>query len=145
MSEKVDCGKYEFNADENAVLLNLSKDLHRLGLLVGAAGVLFALYLLVSYLNPESLLPVSESRSMILNAVDYGLWLLIAALVIYVSFMVVHLARPIKQIVETTGADMVNLMHFLRDMTRMVQTCFYALIVVCVLMTASLLLLIFVF
>ena len=145
MSEKIDCEKYEFNAGENKVLWTLFKDLHRLGLLMGVIGMLFVVYLLVAYLDPQALIPVSESRSMILNAVDYGLWIVIAGLIIYVSVSVMHLARPIRKIVETSGADMVNLWHFLNDLTRMIAICFYALIVVAVLMTVSLLLLIFVF
>lgn len=143
--EKIDCGKYEFSAGENKVLATLSKDLHLLGLLMGVVGMLFVIYLIVAYWDPQALLPVSESRSVILNAVDYGLWIIIAGLIIYVSFTVVHLARPIRKIVETSGADMINLWHFLNDLTRMVGVCYYALIVVAVLMIMSLLLLIFVF
>ena len=145
MSEKINCGKYEFSAGENKVLRTLFKDLHGLGLLMGVIGLLFTVYLLVAYFDPASLMPVSESRSMILNAVDYGLWIIIALLIVYVSASVMHLARPIRQIVETKGADMENLWHFLNDLTRMVAICFYALILVAILMMVSLLLLIFVF
>jgi hypothetical protein len=145
MVDHIDNGKYEFSPGENQVLLTLSRGLHRLGFLIFIAGILFTSYLVVSYLDLEAIVEISDSRSMMLNAADYGLWIIIALLVIYLSVMVVHLARPIKLIVKTTGADMTNLMHFLRDLTRMVRICFCTLIVVCVLMAASLLLLIFVY
>ncbi|MDD5168965.1 MAG: hypothetical protein PHN75_09115 [Syntrophales bacterium] len=142
---RTDTGRYEFSTDENQILWTLSKGLHNLGLLILFAGVLFAIYLIVSYLDPAALMAVSEARSLILNAVDYGLWIIIALMVIYLSIMVMHLARPIRQIVETSGADMVNLMEFLTDLIRMVRICFSSLIVVCILMGISLLLLIVVF
>ncbi|MDQ5984769.1 MAG: hypothetical protein CSYNP_00465 [Syntrophus sp. SKADARSKE-3] len=138
----IDCGKYEFSPVENNVLLALSKGLHRLGFLVFAVGTLFTVYLLVAYFDPGD---ISSERQMILNAVDYGLWIIIAILVIYLSIMIVRLAWPLKQIVETTGADMAYLMSFLQELISMVRTCFLTLIVVCVLMMVSLLMLIFVF
>jgi hypothetical protein len=140
-----DKGTYEFDFEENQVLLILSRSLHKLGRLIFVAGLLFVIYLVVAYLDPESVVVVSDTRSMLLNAVDYGLWIVIALLVMYLSVMVIHLALPIRLIVETTGADMTNLMHFLRDLTRMIRICFSTLLVVCVLMAISLVLLIVVF
>lgn len=137
--------KYEFDSHQNQVLLTLSRNLHQLGCLIFAAALLFVVYLVVSYLDPASVVEVSETRGMLLNAVDYGLWIVIALLVMYLSVMVVHLARPIRRIVETTGADMTNLMHFLQDLTRMVRICFGTLLVVCALMAVSLALLVAVF
>jgi len=145
MTEKTDTGKYEFNPGENQVLLNLAKGLHKLGILIFLTGLLFVIYLIVSYLDPAALMAVSDTRSLVFNAVDYGLWIIIALLVVYLSLMVIHLARPIRLIVETAGADMPNLMAFLGDLTRMTRICFCTLLAVCLLMAVSLSLLVLVF
>jgi hypothetical protein len=145
MTEPVDPGKYEFNPSENRVLLTLSRDLHRLGLFILLTGVLFIIYLVVAYLDPAALMDLSEAKTAMMNAIDYGLWIIIALLVIYLSIMVVRLARPVRRIAETSGADMVNLMKFLMDLTRLVRICFNTLMVVCILMLGSFLLLIVVF
>ncbi len=138
----VNTGKYEFSPDENQVLWRLSKSLHNLGLLILVTGFLFACYLIVSYLDPASLMAVSETRGIMLDAVDYGLWIIIAVLVIYLSIMVMHLAKPIRLIIETSGADMANLVDFLTDLIRMARICFSTLLVVCVLMVVSLMIVI---
>ena len=145
MTDQNDNARYEFSAHDNQVLLTLSRGLYRLGRLVFVAGLLFVIYLIVAYLDPASVVQISETRSMVLNAVDYGLWVIIALLIIYLSVAVLHLAAPIRLIVETTGADITNLMHFLGDFSRLVRICFVTLAVVCVLMTISLFLLILVF
>ncbi len=137
--------KYEFSKDENLILSTLSKDLRKLGIAVLIAGLLFVSYLVVSFLDPISLLNVPDTKSTILTAIDYGLWILIALLIIYLSIMVVHLAKPIRLMAETTGADIVFLMDFLKDLTRMARLSFVALIVICVLLSASLMMLILIF
>jgi hypothetical protein len=137
--------KYEFSKDENLILSTLSKDLRKLGIAVLIAGLLFVSYLVVSFLDPISLLNVSDTKNTILTAIDYGLWILIALLIIYLSIMVVHLAKPIRLMAETTGADITLLMDFLKDLTRMARLSFVALIVICVLLSVSLIMLILIF
>jgi hypothetical protein len=137
--------KYEFNKDENLILSTLSRDLRKLGIVVLIAGLLFVSYLIVSFLDPISLLNVSDTKSTILTTIDYGLWILIALLIIYLSIMVVHLAKPIRLMAETSGADITLLMDFLKDLTRMARLSFVALIVICVLLSASLMMLILIF
>jgi hypothetical protein len=137
--------KYEFSKDENLILLTLSRDLRKLGIAVLIAGLLFVSYLVVSFLDPISLLNVPDTKNTILTAIDYGLWILIALLIIYLSIMVVHLAKPIRLMTETTGADITLLMDFLKDLTRMARLSFVALIVICILLSASLMMLILIF
>jgi hypothetical protein len=88
---------------------------------------------------------ISDTKSALFGVVDYGLWGVIAALVIYLSFTLIRLAGPIGQIVKTSGADIPHLMHFARDLTRMVRVSFIALIVVCLLLAVSLVFLVLIF
>jgi hypothetical protein len=142
--KRTKCG-YEFGDEQNQLLSGLSHCLHRLGVTVLVAGILLVAYLVISFADPVPLLAVSDSRSMALGVVDYALWILIALLVIYVSMRVIHLAKPIKLIVETKGADIEYLMHFVSDLTVLARTCAWALVVVCLLIAVSLTLLILVF
>jgi len=69
----------------------------------------------------------------------------IALLVVYLSVKVVRLAKPVRLITETTGADMGHLMDFVKDLTRLSQVCFWGILAICVLIVASLVLLVLVF
>ena len=137
--------KYEFSENENLALAVLSKNLHQLGVVILVAGLLFVAYLVVSFIDPISLLSLSDTKSTMLGIVDYGIWIVIAILVIYLSITVIRLAGPIGQIVKTRGADMTHLMNFVGDLTSMLRVSFSALIVVCLLLAVSLLLLVLVF
>lgn len=137
--------KYEFSKDENLILSTLSRDLKKLGVVVLIAGLLFVSYLVVSFLDPVSLLNVSEAKNTFLTSFDYGIWILIALLIIYLSIMLVHLAKPIRLMAETTGADISLLMDFLQDLTRMARLSFMALIGICLLLFVSLIMLILIF
>jgi hypothetical protein len=145
MAEQKEVTGYEFGDEQNAVLSQLSVALHRLGVTVLVAGLLLVVYLVISFADPVPILVVSDTRSMVLGVADYALWILIALLVIYVSFRVIHLAKPIKLIAETKGADIANLMEFVSDLTGLARTCVWALIVICVLIMVSLALLVLVF
>jgi hypothetical protein len=137
--------KYEFSENENLALSALSKNLHQLGVVILVAGLLFVAYLVVSFIDPIALLSLSDRKSTMLGIVDYGLWIVIAILVIYLSIAVIRLAGPIGQIVKTRGADMTHLMNFVGDLTSMLRVSFSALIVVCLLLAVSLVLLVLVF
>ncbi|OPX98043.1 MAG: hypothetical protein A4E58_01049 [Syntrophorhabdus sp. PtaB.Bin006] len=137
--------KYEFSENENLILSALSGNLRRLGIVVLVAGLLFVAYLVVSFLDPVPLVSVSDARSAMLGTVDYGLWAVIAILVIYLSATVIRLAGPVGQIVKTRGADITHLMHFVQDLTRMIRVSFFALIAVCLLLALSLVFLILIF
>ena len=137
--------KYEFSENENLALSVLSKNLHQLGVVILVAGLLFVAYLVVSFIDPISLLSLSDTKSTMLGIVDYGIWIVIAILVIYLSITVIRLAGPIGQIVKTRGADMTHLMNFVGDLASMLRVSFSALIVVCLLLAVSLLLLVLVF
>jgi len=145
MTDTQDSNKYEFSGSENLTLSNLSINLKKLGVVVLVAGLLFVFYLVVSFVDPVALMSISEAKSAALEAVDYGLWIIIALLVIYLSISIIRLAGPIGQIVRTRGADITHLMDFARDLTRMLRISFVALIVVCLLLAISLILLVLVF
>ncbi len=137
--------KYEFGAAENRVLADLSRSLHRLGAIVLITGILFVAYLVVSFLDPAPLVAVSDAKTVTLTAVDYSLWIVVALLIIYLSIMTIHLAKPVRQIVETSGADITHLMDFLDHVTSMSRLSFKALVVIAVLLIVSLILLVLVF
>ena len=145
MADIKDTIKYEFSENENLMLSTLSKNLKKLGVVVLVAGLLFVAYLLVSFIDPVPLMSISDTKSLLFGTVDYGLWIVIAVLVIYLSITLMRLAGPIGQIVKTSGADITHLMHFARDLTRMVRVSFVALIVVCLLLAVSLAFLVLIF
>ena len=137
--------KYEFSEAENRTLSALSIHLRKLGVVILIAGLLFVAYLVISFVDPVALMSVSDTRSTMLGVVDYGLWIVIAILVIYLSVAIIRLAGPIGQIVKTSGADISHLMEFAYDLTGMLRISFAALIGVCFLLAISLILLVLVF
>jgi hypothetical protein len=145
MTDTRGTSKYEFSENEHLTLLALSKNLRKLGVVILAAGLLFVAYLVVSFIDPAALKSVSDAKSAMLGVVDYGLWIIIAILVIYLSITIIRLAGPVGQIVKTSGADITHLMDFVQDLTRMLRISFVALIVVCLLQAVSLMLLVLVF
>jgi len=145
MTDTRGTSKYEFSENEHLTLLALSKNLRKLGVVILAAGLLFVAYLVVSFIDPAALKSVSDAKSAMLGVVDYGLWIIIAILVIYLSITIIRLAGPVGQIVKTSGADITHLMDFVQDLTRMLRISFVALIVVCLLLAVSLMLLVLVF
>ncbi len=87
------------------------------------AGLLFVAYLVVSFIDPVAPhVRIRHKEHAMLGVVDYGLWIVIAILVIYLSITLIRLAGPIGQIVKTSGADITHLMHFTRDLTRMLRS-----------------------
>jgi hypothetical protein len=145
MADMKDTIKYEFSESENLMLSALSRNLQKLGVAVLVVGILFVAYLIISFIDPVPLMSISDTKSALFGVVDYGLWGVMAALVIYLSFTLIRLAGPIGQIVKTSGADITHLMHFTRDLTRMVRVSFVALIVVCLLLAVSLVFLVLIF
>jgi len=145
MTDTRGTSKYEFSENEHLTLSALSKNLRKLGVVILVAGLLFVAYLVVSFIDPAALKSVSDAKSAMLGVVDYGLWIIIAILVIYLSITIIRLAGPIGQIVKTSGADITHLMDFVQDLTRMLRISFVALIVVCLLQAVSLMLLVLVF
>ncbi|OPY00936.1 MAG: hypothetical protein A4E61_01821 [Syntrophorhabdus sp. PtaB.Bin184] len=136
---------FEFGSRENELLLGLSRDLTRLGISVLVAGVLFVLYLVVSFIDPSAVLQVSDARHTLLSVIDYAVWGLIALLVIYMSVTIIKLAVPVKMIATTAGLDIAHLMDFVKDLGRLSRVSFASLMVVCVLMVISLFMLVLVF
>jgi hypothetical protein len=145
MSDTKGTTNYEFSESENLMLAALSKNLQQLGFVVLVAGLLFVAYLIVSFIDPVPLISMSDTKSLLFGTVDYGLWVVIAVLVIYLSITLMRLAGPIGQIVKTSGADITHLMHFAQDMTRMVRVSFVTLIVGCLLLAVSLVFLVLIF
>jgi hypothetical protein len=145
MDENRETCKYEFSPDENKLLAGLSRELLKLGILILIGGLLFVTYIIISFIDPPPLFEVSDTRHMILAGVDYCLWILICILVIYVSVMVIKLAKPIRLIASTAGADITYLMEFVRNLTIMSRITFVSLIVICVLMAISLIMMVLVF
>jgi hypothetical protein len=145
MADMKDATKYEFSEDENLMLSVLSRDLKQLGVIVLVAGLLFVAYLVVSFVDPVPLMSVSDAKNAVFGTIDYGLWVVIAVLVIYLSIALIRLAGPIGQIVKTSGADITHLMHFAQDLTRMVRVSVVALVAVCILLAISLVFLVLIF
>jgi hypothetical protein len=145
MTDTRGTSKYEFSENEHLTLSALSTNLRKLGVVILVAGLLFVVYLVVSFIDPAALKSVSDAKSAMLGVVDYGLWIIIAILVIYLSITIIRLAGPVGQIVKTSGADITHLMDFVQDLTRMLRISFVALIVVCLLQAVSLMLLVLVF
>lgn len=136
---------FEFGAKENELLLKLSKDLTRLGIATLIAGILLVLYLAVSYIDPVAVVQVSEARHTALSFLDYGVWGLIALLVIYMSITIIKLAIPVKMIATTSGLDIPYLMSFVEKLGALSRISFASLMVICGLMIISLIMLILVF
>jgi hypothetical protein len=145
MADMKDTTNYEFSESENLMLAALSKNLKKLGVVVLVAGLLFVAYLIVSFIDPVSLFSISDTKNLLFGTVDYGLWVVIAVLVIYLSITVIRLAGPIGQIVKTSGADITHLMHFAQDLTSMARVSFVTLIVACLLLAVSLVFLVLIF
>ena len=136
---------YEFTTEQNQILSGVAADLARAGKAILAAGILTAVYIVLTFVDPRELMVVSESGHAFLVAADYVLWILIALVVIYVSITVIRLALPLKLIAATSGKDISHLMEFMQELGRICRVCRVCLIAVCVLIAASLVLAIVVF
>ncbi len=136
---------YEFTSDQNLLLQGLAGGLIRLGVTILVAGLLFAAYILVSFFDPIPILDVGEAKHYVLSTVDYGLWVLISLLVVYLSVTVIRLAGPIRMITATTGADVSFLMDFVKSLTGLCSRAFVILLIVCIFLVVSLLMMILVF
>jgi hypothetical protein len=145
MAETPGIRKYEFSADENLTLNHLSKALMKLGVLVLIAGLLFVAYLIVSFIDPPSLMAVSETGHSILSAADYAVWIAISLLIIYLSVMTIRLAGPIRLIANTAGMDISHLMEFVASLIAMARISFASLIVICALILVSMIMMILIF
>jgi len=128
---------YEFTAEQNQTLSDVAGDLARAGKSILAAGILTAIYIVLTFVDPRELVTVNESGHAFLSAVDYILWMLIALLVIGLSFAVIRLAVPLKLIATTSGKDISHLMEFMEELGRICRLCSTCLIVICVLLAAS--------
>jgi hypothetical protein len=145
MINRSESAKYEFSDTENSLMSGLSGALKKLGLWTLAGGLLFVVYLLVSFIDPFPILKVSSLRETVLAAVDYALWVCIALVVVYVSITIMRLSHPIRLIAETRGADVHHLMEFIAALTGICRMLTTSLIVICIIMLASLALAILVF
>ncbi len=145
MTEAQNVRAYEFSEEENSQLSKLAEELARVGKSILLAGILLIAYIVLSFVDPQSLIELSESKHMFLSVIDYALWVFIALLVIYLSITVIHLSKPLRLIVSTKGADIRHLMHFVDDLCRISHRSFVLLVIVCVLLFVSLFLMILVF
>ncbi len=145
MNETQGIRKYEFSADENLTLNELSRALMKLGVMVLMAGLLFVAYLIVSFLDPPSLMAVTEAGHSMLAAADYAIWIAISLLIIYLSIMTIRLSAPIRLIASTAGMDISHLMEFVGSLITVTRISFGSLIVICALIMASLLMTILIF
>ena len=91
MADMKETTKYEFCESENLMLSALSKNLKKLGVVVLVAGLLFVAYLIVSFIDPVPLMSISDTKHALFGAVDWGLWGVIAVLVIYLSITLIGL------------------------------------------------------
>lgn len=145
MAEAQKTRAYEFSEEENNQLSRLSGELARVGKTILLAGILLIAYIVLSFVDPQSLIQLSDAKHMALATVDYALWVFIALLVIYLSITVIHLSKPLRLIVSTKGADIGHLMHFVEDLCRISYRTFLLLLIVCALLIISLFLMILVF
>ena len=128
---------YEFTAEQNQTLSDVAADLARAGKSILAAGILTAIYIVLTFVDPRELVTVNESGYAFLSAIDYILWILIALFVIGLSFAVIRLAVPLKLVATTSGKDISHLMEFMKEVGRICRLCSTCLIVICVLLAAS--------
>jgi hypothetical protein len=145
MTEGQTAKTYEFSEEENNQLSVLAGELAKLGKIILLAGVLLIAYIVLSFVDPQSIIQLSDSKSVTLAAVDYALWVFIALLVIYLSITVIRLSKPLKLIVSTKGADIGHLMSFVDELCHISRRSFSLLVIVCVLLLVSLGLMILVF
>lgn len=136
---------YEFTPDQNLMLQGLARGLTKLGVAVLVAGLLSVAYIMISFFDPVSVLDVSDAKHYLLATVDYGLWVLISLLVVYLSVTIIGLARPIRMITSTAGADVSFLMDFVSRLTGICNRAFVILLVICLFLLVSLLMMILVF
>jgi hypothetical protein len=136
---------YEFNEEENLLFLQLSKELLRCGISLLAAGIILVFYIIFSFFDPIPLLAISDKRHLLLSFIDYGLWVFISLLVIYVSITVIRLSTPIKLIATTSGLDISHLMDFIKDLADISRISFVSLMIICIFLIASFVMLILVF
>jgi len=137
--------EYEFNDEENRLFLRLSQELLRCGISLLAAGVILIFYIIFSFFDPMPLLTISDNRHLLLSIIDYGLWVFIALLVIYLSITIIRLSVPIRLIATTSGLDISHLMDFMKNLAGISRVSFVSLMIVCVLLIASFVMLILVF
>ncbi len=129
---------YEFSSEQNQALSDVASDLARAGKAILVAGILTAIYILLTFFDPQELLIVGPGGHFFLTVVDYLLWVLIALIVIYVSITVIRLATPLKLIATTSGKDISHLMEFMKELGRISRMCFTCVTVICILLAASL-------
>jgi uncharacterized membrane protein YidH (DUF202 family) len=137
--------EYEFNEEENRLFLQLSRELHRCGIALLSAGIILVFYIIFSFFDPMPVLAISDKRHLLLSVVDYGLWVFISLLIIYVSITIIRLSIPIKMIATTSGLDISHLMDFMKNLTGISKISFVSLMIVCVFMIVSFVMLILVF
>lgn len=138
-------GTYEFSTNENIHLAGLSRSMWRLGIATLICGLLFVLYIIISFMDPVPLFQVTDARHMTLATFDYILWILISLLVIYLSIMLIKLTKHLRLIAETKGTDISHLMKFIQGLTKVSDLSFKALVLICLLIGASLVLMVLVF
>ena len=136
---------HEFTPEQNRTLSHVAAALARAGKAILIAGILTAIYIVLTFVDPRELVNVSENGRAFLTAADYILWVLIALVVIYISTTVMRLAVPLKLIAVTSGKDISHLMEFMTELGRISRVCSTCLIVICILLGASLALAIVVF
>jgi hypothetical protein len=143
---QTECNReYEFNKEENKLFLQLSKELLRCGISLFSAGIILVFYIIFSFFDPIPLLAISDNRHLLLSFIDYGLWVFISLLVIYVSMTVIRLSIPIKMIATTSGLDISHLMDFMKNLTSISKISFVSLVIICIFLIASFVMLILVF
>jgi hypothetical protein len=145
MAELERPGTYEFTDEENELLASLAKGLLKVGIMVFIAGALLVIYIVIAFFDPVALFDVGDAKEYVLAAVDYALWVLIAFLVIYLSVAVIRLSSPIRQIMATSGADISHLIDFVKDLTRIIRLSLVTLLIICALLTVSLVMMVLVF
>ena len=128
---------YEFTDEQNRLVSEAAGGLARAGKSMLSAGILTAVYVVLTFVDPRELVVVSDSGHAFLAAMDYMLWVIIALLVIYISISVIRLAVPLRLIATTSGKDISHLMEFIKELGRICRLCSTCLIVVCVLLAAS--------
>jgi len=128
---------YEFTDEQNRLVSEAAGGLARAGKSMLSAGILTAVYVVLTFVDPRELVVVSDSGHAFLAAMDYMLWVVIALLVIYISISVIRLAVPLRLIATTSGKDISHLMEFIKELGRICRLCSTCLIVVCVLLAAS--------
>lgn len=135
-----DSGDYEFSDAQNSQLRRLSSIMVVFGLLSVAwsAAVIWRGYLLRKTLNEMATNPIYQNSQNLTDVAVGALQSFVGALIpLAIGALAITAARSFREIAETKGSDIPNLMDALRSLTRMYTFGFVLAMIMFVLLVGS--------